>query len=94
MPYRHLYNGTTCTSILTNEEMIPLIYLCLLCVIVSCSWDWARETRSIYKFYMPLSWEQGTGKRIWQSVDMSIQHPVRDYIQETFENKTVLVLVK
>ena len=57
MPSRHLYKETRCICERTNKDMAPLIYPCLLCVLVCCSRGLGWETGSIYDFYTSLSWD-------------------------------------
>jgi hypothetical protein len=58
MPWRHLYKGTTCTSILTNKEIAPLIYLRLLCVLVYCSWGLGKGDMIHLRLLHVSSWDQ------------------------------------
>ena len=52
----------TC-NIMTNKEMAPLIYLCLVCVLVYCSWG-LREGDEIYLQLLHVSF-LGSGTRKW-----------------------------
>jgi hypothetical protein len=61
-----LYKGT-CTIYNERRYTSSTIYMRLLCILVYCFWDWARETESIYNFYTPLSWDQD------QNTDLGIR---------------------
>jgi hypothetical protein len=66
-----LYKGARYICERTNKEMAPLIYPCLLCILVYCSWGLESKTRSIYDFYTYPFWIRNE-KWIWQSMNRPI----------------------